>query len=39
MNECECGETTKDKCPSYYCKGCCRPPHNCVCGHDDIDDE
>ena len=34
-NTCECGQTTQDKCPSYYCKGCCMPPHNCLCGHDD----
>lgn len=32
---CECGENTKDKCPDYFCKQCCRPPHNCVCSHED----
>jgi len=34
-NMCECGETTTNKCPSYFCKGCCMPPHNCLCSHED----
>ena len=22
--------------PSYYCKGCVQPPHNCLCNHEDL---
>jgi hypothetical protein len=33
--KCKCGHTTKDKCPDYFCKGCCMPPHNCLCSHED----